>query len=464
MSGGEYGVYAEENLLPAWTQPSPGIVQPLRLPSPPRPASSSLAPDPDLVCLFCSEMFQHPEEHKQFLQHLLLDHDFVIDNVKLIANFPAYIRYWRTKFRVTSPSQHCTTMRARAAVGEGRQEERQFLFLSDSTSSEDRELRAKLQAERLEFVLAVQEEERHCQQFQRGCLFCRQEFSSSSQLLDHMAFDHNFSVGQPDNLVFVSELLDAVEAKLEALLCLYCEGVFKTRDVLKEHMRKKGHKKLNPRNTCWDRFYLVNYLEPGRGWADQEETSAQDDLPSGFDWEAERGGGQDREWADWRDEGSGAVCLFCSAAYPETEDLLHHMDAVHGFHFYKIKAELNLTFYQQIKMINYIRRCVHLNTCITCGEVFSVREALLEHMTWSSHHQPGSARDWDQPQYYFPTYENDNLLFWLEDPDPADTSLDSVVQPEEMGNPAAQSILQDELVRRSLAPATSSSKAWRRNL
>ena len=68
-----------------------------------------------------------------------------LDNVKLIANFPAYIRYWRTKFRVTSPSQHCTTMRARAAVGEGRQEERQFLFLSDSTSSEDRELRAKLQ-------------------------------------------------------------------------------------------------------------------------------------------------------------------------------------------------------------------------------------------------------------------------------------------------------------------------------
>ena len=45
-----------------------------------------------------------------------------LDNVKLLANFPAYIRYWKTKFRVTSPSLHCTTMRARAAVGEGRQE------------------------------------------------------------------------------------------------------------------------------------------------------------------------------------------------------------------------------------------------------------------------------------------------------------------------------------------------------
>ena len=62
-------------------------------------------------------------------------------------------------------------------------------------------------------------------------------------------------------------------------------------------------------------------------------------------------------------------------------------------------------------------------------------------------------------------YQNDNLLFWLEDPDPADTSQDSVVQPEEMANPAAQSILQDEQVRRSLAPVTSSrSKSWRRNL
>jgi hypothetical protein len=40
---------------------------------------------------------------------------------------------------------HCTTMRAKAAAGKRRQEERQFLFLSDSTSSEDRKSRAKLQ-------------------------------------------------------------------------------------------------------------------------------------------------------------------------------------------------------------------------------------------------------------------------------------------------------------------------------
>ena len=83
-------------------------------------------------------------------------------------------------------------------------------------------------------------------------------------------------------------------------------------------------------------------------------------------------------------------------------------------------------------MINYIRRCVRLNTCLQCGDIFPDQvtmtmmvmmmmimippwqPSLLEHMTWSGHHVPGPSSDWDQPQYYFPTYENDNLLCGLE--------------------------------------------------
>ena len=30
---------------------------------------------------------------------------------------------------------------------------------------------------------------------------------------------------------------------------------------------------------------------------------------------------------------------------------------------------------------------------------------------------PVDANEWDQPQYFFPTYENDNLLYCLEDTD-----------------------------------------------
>ena len=95
-------------------------------------------------------------------------------------------------------------------------------------------------------------------------------------------------------------------------------------------------------------------------------------------------------------------------------------------------------------MINYIRRCVHLNTCLQCGDIFPDQvmmvmimmimimmlpwqPSLLEHMTWSGHHVPGPSSDWDQPQYYFPTYENDNLLCGLEVSAVLSTSYLSVV-------------------------------------
>jgi hypothetical protein len=50
-------------------------------------------------------------------------------------------------------------------------------------------------------------------------------------------------------LHFASLIVIAVLAQA----CIYCEKTFKTRDVLKEHMRKKGHKKINPKNVAYDR-------------------------------------------------------------------------------------------------------------------------------------------------------------------------------------------------------------------
>ena len=163
--------------------------------------------------------------------------------------------------------------------------------------SEDKELRRQLQMERLEFVLQVQEEERRNENFSRSCLFCRQEYNSGSELLSHMAFDHNFNIGQADNIVFINEFLDKIDQQLEDLVCLYCEKLFKSREVLKEHMRKKMHKKLNPKNKAWDKYYLVNYLEFGKTWEDFSRT--EDELPSAWD-EAEREDNEDSEWSDWR--------------------------------------------------------------------------------------------------------------------------------------------------------------------
>ena len=43
------------------------------------------------------------------------------------------------------------------------------------------------------------------------------------ELFDHMNESHNFSVGLPDNIVFVEEFLDLLDKKLSENLCLFCE-------------------------------------------------------------------------------------------------------------------------------------------------------------------------------------------------------------------------------------------------
>ena len=103
--------------LPVWTRPSPGILEPLRLPSPPPPVSRGNT-ECQVECLHCPEVFGHPEEQQDLLKHLLTEHKFVIGDVNLIANFPAYVRYWRNKFRENSPAKYCTTMRAAVRTGQ----------------------------------------------------------------------------------------------------------------------------------------------------------------------------------------------------------------------------------------------------------------------------------------------------------------------------------------------------------
>lgn len=64
-------------------------------------------------------------------------------------------------------------------------------------------------------------------------------------------------------------ILSALKIKVEnevavslcfSLHCLFCEKLFKDRTSLKDHMRKKQHKKINPKNKEYDRFYIINYL------------------------------------------------------------------------------------------------------------------------------------------------------------------------------------------------------------
>jgi len=68
------------------------------------------------------------------------------------------------------------------------------------------------------------------------------------------------------------------------LKCIYCELTFRDRDILKEHMRKKFHKRVSPQNTFYDRFYVSSYIEGGRDEEPEDPTERD-------------------SWAQWREEG-----------------------------------------------------------------------------------------------------------------------------------------------------------------
>lgn len=96
---------------------------------------------------------------------------------------------------------------------------------------------------------------------------------------------HKFNIGRPDNLVDVGEFVDVLQQRLDNMQCLYCEKTYKSSAVLKQHMRKKKHFKLNPKNIQYDRFYVMNYLAPGKNWQElQKELDADvdDDKNNGM--------------------------------------------------------------------------------------------------------------------------------------------------------------------------------------
>ena len=79
-------------------------------------------------------------------------------------------------------------------------QKRKYFLLSDSLE-EDKQIREYLQRKRLQAILEAQQEERNDTSFSRPCLFCSKQFDGNrADLIDHIAFDHNFSIGKPDDL------------------------------------------------------------------------------------------------------------------------------------------------------------------------------------------------------------------------------------------------------------------------
>ncbi|XP_071454913.1 zinc finger protein 277, partial [Hetaerina americana] len=331
------------------------------------PNVPSLAP-----CIFCDEHFPLDEDGKDIalLQHMFFQHKLVVSDSQHIAGLSSYCNYWKARLSNNSPAEFFFGI----SVDPNSSTESMtgsYYLLSDQLP-EDRTLREGLQKRRLEWVLQWQEWERTDESFSRMCLFCKEVFSGKgarAALLCHLSVNHNLQLGHPHNLIFIDVLLDKLQSKMNQMLCIYCGKKFTDWFVLKEHMRKKQHKRVNPKDPTFDRFYIVNYLERGKGWQDIQEERDVDDENGGASSEGEAPNNDPcGDWSDWQEESLGdeshVRCLFCTFRGDDLVSVVAHMREEHcGFDLLTFDDR---RFYSLVKIVNFIRRRVQEGRCIVC--------------------------------------------------------------------------------------------------
>lgn len=122
---------------------------------------------------------------------------------------------------------------------------------------------------------------------------------------------------------------------------------------------------------------------------------------------------KDTNWSDWEESELEITCLLCSEKNGDFTKLKQHMQVEHEFDFDKVTK--GLSFYDRVKIVNYIRRKIYKMECISCDDYFRNRADLQEHIKESKHFCLNDRAHWDFPQYLFPTYEDDVFLFHLPD-------------------------------------------------
>lgn len=336
----------------------------------------------------------------------------------------------RFSFQQDDPlEEYCTTLLLNH-LPDGTPAVNEKYYLLSDILPEDYELRKKLHLKRLEQVLAQHQFERTDQTFERECIHCRDVISPTRAcFIEHLFEKHFVILGRSENLVFIDELIDNVQDKLENLICLFCSKKFKDRPTLKEHMRKKGHKRINPDNRAYDKFFLINY----KNEIEYQQTAKQS-VQAMFNktnncsskvFQSD----SDSDWSDWEGEKQNLTCLFCSVTDTDYLNIKKHMKTSHDVDFDAAISGLN--FYEKVKVVNYLRRQMHTLKCVSCGEGFETMKLLHEHLVSLKHYGIGERSDWDHPEFFFPTYEDDAILCHLDDPNDNSTTADAVVISEE---------------------------------
>uniref|UniRef100_A0A914RK22 C2H2-type domain-containing protein n=1 Tax=Parascaris equorum TaxID=6256 RepID=A0A914RK22_PAREQ len=188
--------------------------------------------------------------------------------------------------------------------------------------------------------------------------------------------------------------------------CIYCEKTFSDRNTLMDHMRKRNHREVNPKNNYYDKFYIINYLELGKRWLDVLAEDFEDTMPTFVDSDDEE---EEDSWHEWQEdnldeEQTRVVCLFCEESNDLAAPLLEHIKEKHHFDVLGIIEKEKLNTYERMKMLNFIRKQNYNAVCFVCGKsnLGSLQE-LRKHLADSDHMAKGLPERavWDTEELVF---------------------------------------------------------------
>uniref|UniRef100_A0A7E4W6X2 C2H2-type domain-containing protein n=1 Tax=Panagrellus redivivus TaxID=6233 RepID=A0A7E4W6X2_PANRE len=356
------------------------------------------------MCLSCLEFFDLPDDMAKFADHLLVTHKIVVKEIELIVDPKRYIEHWRQRF-AKEPIEKIFPKLVPVEGDQYHGKVDHYYQLSEEIP-EDYSLRQRLAMRRLEEALSCQQRERDEVSFSMQCIFCRYVARGNrAKLIHHLYMIHHLNLGSPDNLVFVHEYLEHLREKLLRNECIYCEKVFSDRNVLMDHMRKRNHREVNPKNDYYDKFYIINYLELGKRWLDVLAEDFEDTMPSFQDSDDEE---EDLEWHEWQEDNTDedqlrVICLFCDDSHDKVAPLLAHLNDRHKFDLIGYIEKEKLDTYGRMKLINHLRK-----------EIFNTPNFRAKVQAADGVVEIPAREKWDTEEDLVPMFANDHLLWMLE--------------------------------------------------
>uniref|UniRef100_A0AC34R469 C2H2-type domain-containing protein n=1 Tax=Panagrolaimus sp. JU765 TaxID=591449 RepID=A0AC34R469_9BILA len=356
------------------------------------------------MCLACLEFFNLPDDISKFTEHLLKEHKIVVEEMELIVDPKRYIEHWRQRFSKESVEKIFPKIipdQDNAYHGKT-----DYYYCLSERIPEDYQLRQRLAMRRLEEALSCQQREREEVGFSMPCVFCRYVARGNrAKLIHHLYMIHHLNLGSPDNLVFVHEYIEHLREKLQRNECIYCEKTFSDRNVLMDHMRKRNHREVNPKNNYYDKFYIINYLELGKRWLDVLAEDFEDTMPSFQDSDDEE---EDLEWHEWQEDNTDedqlrVVCLFCDDSYDKVQGLLTHLNDAHKFDLIGYIESEKLDVYGRMKLLNHIRK-----------EIFNTPNYRAKVQKAEGVVEIPDRSIWDVEENLVPMFGNDHFLWMLE--------------------------------------------------